>query len=62
MTRVTELLQQVATSKASGEIRVCGPQGIGKTWLLSEVEKAAVHLGFELRRVGPQQPPPLLGR
>ena len=62
MTRVSELLQWVATSRTSCELRISGPPGIGKTWLLSEVEKAAVHSGFELRRVGRHhEPRPLAG-
>jgi DNA-binding CsgD family transcriptional regulator len=38
-------------------LRISGPRGIGKTWLLAEVEKLAVSLGFGLRRVGPHQRP-----
>lgn len=60
MTRISERLQHVATSGMGCELRISGPQGIGKTCLLSEVEKAAVRLGFELRRVGPHQYPRFL--
>ena len=51
MARTFEILQHVATSRVSCELRISGPQGVGKTWLLSKVERAAVRLGFELRRV-----------
>nr|AHE14905.1 StaR-like transcriptional regulator [uncultured bacterium] len=57
MERISEILQYVATSRVSCELRISGPQGVGKTWLLSKVEKAAVRLGFELRRAGPHQGP-----